>query len=106
VNLAISVETTLSPHELLARAHDIELRLGRDRTHEKRNGPRTADIDIIAYDDVTLNEPNLTLPHPRMFERAFVLVPLAEIAGDRVIAGRRVDKAAEAVDAGGIYRLP
>lgn len=106
VNLAISVETTLSPHELLARAHDIELRLGRDRTHEKRNGPRTADIDIIAYDDVTLNEPNLTLPHPRMFERAFVLVPLAEIAGDRVIAGRRLDKAAEAVDAGGIYRLP
>jgi len=106
VNLAIAVETTLSPHELLARAQDIELRLGRDRTHEKRNGPRTADIDIIAYDDVTLNEPNLTLPHPRMFERAFVLVPLAEIAGDRVIAGRRVDKAAEAVDAGGIYRLP
>jgi len=106
VNLAISVETTLSPHELLARANDIELRLGRDRTHEKRNGPRTADIDIIAYDDVTLNEPNLTLPHPRMFKRAFVLVPLAEIAGGRVIAGRRVDKAAEAVDAGGIYRLP
>lgn len=106
VNLAIAVETTLNPHELLARAQDIELRLGRDRANEKRNGPRTADIDIIAYDDVTLSEPNLTLPHPRFFERAFVLVPLAEIAGDRVIAGRRVDKAAEAVDAGGIYRLP
>jgi 2-amino-4-hydroxy-6-hydroxymethyldihydropteridine diphosphokinase len=106
VNLAIAVETTLNPHELLARAQDIELRLGRDRTHEKRNSPRTADIDIIAYDDVTLSEPNLTLPHPRLFERAFVLVPLAEIAGTRVIAGRRVDKAAEAVDAGGIYRLP
>ena len=106
VNLAIAVETTLNPHELLARAKDIELRLGRDRAHEKRNGPRTADIDIIAYDDVTLSEPNLTLPHPRLFERAFVLVPLAEIAGDRMIAGRRVDKAAEAADAGGIYRLP
>jgi 2-amino-4-hydroxy-6-hydroxymethyldihydropteridine diphosphokinase len=106
VNLVIAVETTLNPHELLARAQDVELRLGRDRAHEKRNGPRTADIDIIAYDDVTLSEPNLTLPHPRLFERAFVLVPLAEIAGDRVIAGRRVDKAAEAVDAGGIYRLP
>lgn len=106
VNLAIAVETTLNPHELLARAQDIELRLGRDRAHEKRNGPRTADIDIIAYDDVTLSEPNLTLPHPRLFERAFVLVPLAEIAGDRMIAGRRVDKAAEAADAGGIYRLP
>ncbi|HET7383994.1 MAG TPA: 2-amino-4-hydroxy-6-hydroxymethyldihydropteridine diphosphokinase [Pseudolabrys sp.] len=106
VNLAIAVETTLNPHELLARAQAIELRLGRDRAHEKRNGPRTADIDIIAYDDVTLSEANLTLPHPRLFERAFVLVPLAEIAGDRVIAGRRVDKAAEALDAGGIYRLP
>ena len=106
VNLAITVETTLSPHELLARAQDVELRLGRDRAHEKRNGPRTADIDIIAYDDLTLNEPNLTLPHPRLFERAFVLVPLAEIVGDRVIAGRRVAEAARAVDAGGIYRLP
>jgi 2-amino-4-hydroxy-6-hydroxymethyldihydropteridine diphosphokinase len=106
VNLVIAVETTLNPHELLARAQDVELRLGRDRAHEKRNGPRTADIDIITYDDMALSEPNLTLPHPRLFERAFVLVPLAEIAGDRVIAGRRVDKAAEAVDAGGIYRLP
>lgn len=106
VNVAIAVETTLNPHELLARAQAIELRLGRDRAHEKRNGPRTADIDIIAYDDVTLSEANLTLPHPRLFERAFVLVPLAEIAGERVIAGRRVDKAAEALDAGGIYRLP
>jgi len=106
VNLAIAVETTLSPQELLARAQEVELRLGRDRAHEKRNGPRTADIDIIAYDDVTLNEPNLTLPHPRWLERPFVLLPLAEIAGDRVIAGRRVDKAAESVDAGGIYRLP
>jgi 2-amino-4-hydroxy-6-hydroxymethyldihydropteridine diphosphokinase len=106
VNLAIAVETTLSPQELLERAQAVELRLGRDRAHEKRNGPRTADIDIIAYDDVTLNEANLTLPHPRWFERPFVLLPLAEIAGDHVIAGRRVDETAEAVDAGGIYRLP
>jgi 2-amino-4-hydroxy-6-hydroxymethyldihydropteridine diphosphokinase len=106
VNLAIAVETTLSPQELLERAQAVELRLGRDRAHEKRNGPRTADIDIIAYDDVTLNEANLTLPHPRWFERPFVLLPLAEIAGDRVIAGRRVEETAEAVDAGGIYRLP
>ncbi|HMF24173.1 MAG TPA: 2-amino-4-hydroxy-6-hydroxymethyldihydropteridine diphosphokinase [Pseudolabrys sp.] len=106
VNLAIAVETTLGPRELLARAQEIELRLGRDRAHEKRNGPRTADIDIIAYDDLTLNEPNLTLPHPRLFERAFVLVPLAEIAADRVIAGRRVDEAARDIDARGIHRLP
>jgi 2-amino-4-hydroxy-6-hydroxymethyldihydropteridine diphosphokinase len=106
VNIAIMVETTLGPRELLARAQEVELRLGRDRTQEKRNGPRTADIDSLAYDDLTLNEPDLTLPHPRLFERAFVLVPLAEIAGDRVIAGRRVDEAALAVDAGQIHRLP
>ena len=106
INLAIAVETTLNPRELLARAQEVELRLGRDRAHEKRNGPRTADIDIIAYDDLTLDEPNLSLPHPRLFERAFVLLPLAEIAGDRVIAGQRVDEAAQTVDAGGIYRLP
>src|SRR4029078_12872805 len=106
VNLAIVVETTLGPRELLARAQEVELRLGRDRAHEKRNGPRTADIDILPYDKLTLNETNLTLPHPRLFERAFVLVPLAEIAGDRVIAGRRVDDAARAVDTGQIHRLP
>ena len=106
VNLAIAVETSLGPRELLARAQDIELRLGRDRAHEKRNGPRTADIDIIAYDDLALNEPNLTLPHPRLFERAFVLVPLAEIAAERVIAGRRIDDAAKDIDTSGIHRLP
>ncbi|HET9717732.1 MAG TPA: 2-amino-4-hydroxy-6-hydroxymethyldihydropteridine diphosphokinase [Pseudolabrys sp.] len=105
VNLAIAVDTSLGPRELLARAQEVELTLGRDRAHEKRNGPRTADIDILSYDDLTLNEPNLTLPHPRLFERAFVLIPLAEIAGDRVIAGRRVDEAARSVDAAGIHRL-
>src|SRR5262245_58415220 len=105
INLAIVVETTLGPRELRERAQEVELKLGRDRAHEKRNGPRTADIDILAYDDLTLNEPNLTLPHPRLFERAFVLLPLAEIAGDRVIAGRRVDDAARAADAAGIHRL-
>ncbi len=106
INLAIAVETTLGPRELLARAQGIELQLGRDRAHEKRNGPRTADIDILAYDDLMLNEPELTLPHPRLFERAFVLLPLAEIAGDRVIAGRNVGEAAKTIDAAGIHRLP
>lgn len=105
INLCIAVETTLPPRDLLERAQDVELRLGRDRAHEKKNGPRTADIDILAYDDLTLHEPNLTLPHPRLFERAFVLVPLAEIAGDRVVAGRRIADAAKAVDAAGIERL-
>lgn len=82
------------------------MKLGRDRAHEKRWGPRTADIDIIAYDDLTLDEPGLILPHPRLFERAFVLKPLAEIAGDRVIAGQRLSEALVRVDASGIERLP
>ena len=106
VNFCIAVETTLDPRALLARAQEIELQLGRDRAHEKRNGPRTADIDILAYDDLTLDTPNLTLPHPRLFERAFVLVPLAEIVPDRVIAGRRVADALAGVSADGIFRLP
>jgi len=106
VNLCIEVETTLSPRNLLARAHEIELQLGRDRAHEKRWGPRTADIDIIAYGDLELVELGLTLPHPRLFERAFVLRPLAEIAPNRVIAGQKVCDALAAVDTAGIKRLP
>jgi len=106
VNLCIAVETTLDPHALLERAQAVERRLGRDRAHEKRNGPRTADIDIIAYDDVALDDPALRLPHPRLFERAFVLVPLAEIAPQRIIAGVRVADAAQKVDSAGIEKLP
>jgi 2-amino-4-hydroxy-6-hydroxymethyldihydropteridine diphosphokinase len=100
------VETTLSPRKLLARAHEVERALGRDRAHEQRWGPRTVDIDLIAHDDVTLNEPDLVLPHPRLFERAFVLAPLAEIAPDLVISGRRIGDAAAKADKNGIVRLP
>jgi 2-amino-4-hydroxy-6-hydroxymethyldihydropteridine diphosphokinase len=106
VNLCIAVETTLSPRDLLARAQAIELQLGRDRAHEKRWGPRTADIDILTYGNVRMDELGLTLPHPRLLERAFVLVPLAEIAGDRVIAGRTVKQALAGLDTAGIERLP
>ena len=106
INLCIAVDTILSPRDLLARAQEVEMKLGRDRAHEKRWGPRTADIDIIAYDDLTLDEPGLILPHPRLFERAFVLLPLSEIAGDRVIAGRKVSETLAQVDTGGIERLP
>ena len=90
VNLCIAVETTLTPQALLARAQAVERAFGRDRATERRWGPRPLDIDLLAYDDIALDEPDLTLPHPRLFERAFVLVPLAEIAPDRVIAGTRV----------------
>ena len=105
VNLAIAVETRLSPRDLLARALNVERALDRDRTRERRWGPRTIDIDLLAYDDDARDEPDLTLPHPRLFERAFVLVPLAEIVPDRVIAGRRVRDGLAAVDAKGIEKL-
>ncbi len=106
INLCIAVETVLTPRDLLARAQEVELHLGRDRAHEKRWGPRTADIDIVAYDDLQVDELGLTLPHPRLFERAFVLVPLAEIAPDRVIAGRKIRDALAGLDQSGIERLP
>jgi 2-amino-4-hydroxy-6-hydroxymethyldihydropteridine diphosphokinase len=106
INLCIAVDTTLSPGDLLARAQAVELQLGRDRAHEKRWGPRTADIDIVAYDGVALDDLGLTLPHPRLFERAFVLLPLAEIAPDLVIGGRAVREAAASVDAAGVEKLP
>jgi 2-amino-4-hydroxy-6-hydroxymethyldihydropteridine diphosphokinase len=105
VNLCITVATTLAPHALLYRAQHVERAFGRDRTHERRWGPRTLDIDLIAYDDVALDTPDLTLPHPRLFERAFVLVPLAEIAPERVIAGVRVRDALAEVDTAGIRKL-
>jgi 2-amino-4-hydroxy-6-hydroxymethyldihydropteridine diphosphokinase len=106
VNLCIAVETALAPRGLLARAHEVERALGRDRANEQRWGPRTADIDIIAYDDLTIREHDLILPHPRLFERAFVLVPLAEIAPDMRVAGERIADAAAKIDRSGIVRLP
>jgi 2-amino-4-hydroxy-6-hydroxymethyldihydropteridine diphosphokinase len=106
VNSCIAVDTDLTPPDLLARVQAVEHALGRARAQERRWGPRPIDIDILAYDDVTLAGGDLTLPHPRLFERAFVLVPLAEIVPDRVIAGRRVRDALSAVDTTGISRLP
>lgn len=106
VNVCIAIDTALTPRALLARAQAVERAFGRDRPHEQRWGPRSLDIDLLAYDDITLDTAELTLPHPRLLERAFVLVPLAEIAPDRVIAGIRVADALKRVDAGGIVRLP
>jgi 2-amino-4-hydroxy-6-hydroxymethyldihydropteridine diphosphokinase len=106
INLCIEVATGLTPRELLARALDVERALGRDRSRERHWGPRTVDIDLLAYDDIALNDPDLTLPHPRLLERAFVLVPLAEIVPERRIAGVRVRDALARLDAAGIERLP
>jgi len=105
INAAVAVSTALGPHALLARAQACERALGRDRAKEQHWGPRTIDLDILAYDDLVLNDATLTLPHPHLFERAFVLVPLAEIAPDRVIGGIRVGDALERVDTAGIEKL-
>ena len=106
INLCIAVETALTPHQLLARAHAVERALGRDRSREQRWGPRTADIDIIAYGDLALNDETLILPHPRLFERAFVLVPLAEIAPDLIVSGTRIADAAARFAHEKIEKLP
>ena len=106
INACIEIETGLDPHALLFTLHRIEQRFGRDRHNETRWGPRTLDLDLLAYDDVTLNKPELTLPHPRLFERAFVLVPLAEIVPERIIAGRKVKDALARLSTDGIERLP
>jgi len=100
------VATPLPPRALLARAQGIERAFGRNRANEQRWGPRPLDIDILAYDDLTMREVDLTLPHPHLFERAFVLLPLAEIASDRIVAGRRIGDALAALDARGIEKLP
>lgn len=77
LNQVVLVETTLEVHDFSRRMHAIEDDLGRVRT--VRNGPRTIDLDLIAFDDLTLDEPDLILPHPRARQRAFVMEPLAEL---------------------------
>ena len=101
LNAVAAIETRLQPHELLAGLHDIENAHGRRRTG--RNAPRTLDLDLLLYGCRRIEEPGLTVPHPRLAERAFVLLPLHEIApglqlpgGDRIatllapLAGQRV----------------
>lgn len=79
LNLCVHLRTELGPQELLAQTQALELDLGRER-HEKW-GPRTIDIDILLFGDERIDRPNLKIPHPYMDQRAFVLVPLADIAG-------------------------
>ncbi len=84
LNAAALIVTTLPPEELLAALLAIERSAGRDREASIRWGPRTLDLDILLYGDLIVAEPGLTIPHPLMHERGFVLVPLAEIGPDLV----------------------
>ena len=86
INAVAMLETGLAPEELLDALLDLEARFGRVR--RDRNGPRTLDLDLLLYNDIELDLPRLTLPHPRLHLRAFVLHPLAEIAPRLVIPGR------------------
>jgi 2-amino-4-hydroxy-6-hydroxymethyldihydropteridine diphosphokinase len=87
VNAAVELETELEPRELMKGLLKIEHEFGRDRSAGFANGPRTLDLDILLFGDLRINEPGLEIPHPRIAERAFVLVPLCEIAAGMVDAG-------------------
>lgn len=86
INAVAELETALAPEALLDALLEIEQRFGRIRA--ERNGPRTLDLDLLLYDDQCVDLPRLTLPHPRLHLRAFVLQPLAEIAPNLTIPGR------------------
>jgi len=80
LNAAALLDTTLTPHELLRSLLAIEQSMGRDRATAPPKGPRIIDLDLLLYADIVLQTPELTLPHPALHERRFVLAPLAEIA--------------------------
>jgi 2-amino-4-hydroxy-6-hydroxymethyldihydropteridine diphosphokinase len=85
VNAVVKVQTQLSPAELLEALQNIEQQFGRERTYQ--NAPRTLDCDLLLYEQQIIHTPTLIIPHPRMHQRAFVLVPLLEIAPEIHIPG-------------------
>ena len=100
-NAVLVGDSDLDPHALLVAAHEAEDAW--HRTREERWGPRTLDVDVLAYGDLVLDDPDLVLPHPRAHERGFVLVPWAEVDADAAIVGHGavVDLAAEAMASDG-----
>jgi 2-amino-4-hydroxy-6-hydroxymethyldihydropteridine diphosphokinase len=87
LNGAAELETELAPRELLDRLLEVERRFGRDRAAERRQGPRTLDLDLLLFGDETIDEPGLVVPHPRLHERRFALEPLAELAPGLAVPG-------------------
>lgn len=87
LNAVIEVETDVEPQDLLRMCLEVESLLGRERA--ERWGPRTIDIDLLTYGDRQIDEPGLTVPHPRMHERAFVMVPFLELDADPPLPGGR-----------------
>ncbi len=105
VNAVAEIRTRLAPRDLLDQVLALERNQG--RTRDFANAPRTIDLDILLYGGHVVNEPGLTIPHPRMLERAFVLMPLAEIAPDAVVPGiGRVSGLVKRVDSSGLVKLP
>jgi 2-amino-4-hydroxy-6-hydroxymethyldihydropteridine diphosphokinase len=97
LNMVVELDTELSPRDLLRLAQRLEEQAGRTRTPRVRWGPRPLDVDVLLVGDLVVEEPDLVVPHPRMWERRFVLEPLAELAPDLVPPGAREQ-------AGGVVR--
>lgn len=105
LNAVAALHTKLTARALLDKLLEIETRHGRSRAF--KNAPRTLDLDLLLYDGLVMHEPGLTLPHPRMLERAFVMVPLVEIAPDCIIPGHgTARKNLAGLGPHGLLRLP
>lgn len=104
INTVASLDTSLGPQELLAVLQKIELLHGRERPYI--NAPRTLDLDLLLYDDIKLDSPTLIIPHPRIHQRAFVLKPLYDIAGDLQLAQGSIQTLLAKCKDQGLWLLP
>ena len=103
VNAVVAIDTSLSPHALLDALHAIEQQAGRVRL--ERNGPRTLDLDLLHMDGIQINDARLTVPHPRIAERAFVLLPLADVAPELQLPAGAVAELLARIDIHGCVAL-